>query len=107
VIPKYAQINVPNTSPASHNTAKKIQTIRVKDEIKFLYKEKEQLNLELYRCHIQAANEWGHIWHAIHTSINDSVNREVEKKYMIIDKKINSHQIKQGNPTTTQASIPE
>jgi hypothetical protein len=49
VVPKYAQLKVPNTSPASHNTAKKIQVIPIKDEIKFLYKKKEQLNLELYR----------------------------------------------------------
>ena len=38
VIPKYANINIPYTPPASNITQKKIQTIRLKDEIKFLYK---------------------------------------------------------------------
>jgi hypothetical protein len=110
VVPKYAQIKVPNTSPASRSTTKKIQTIQIKDEIKFLYKKKERLNLELYKCHAQAANEWGHIWYTIHKSINDSINQEIEKKYMTIDKKINSYKTKQKNPTittTTRASTPE
>jgi hypothetical protein len=63
------------------------------------------LNLELYKCHIQAANEWDHIWHIIHTSVNDSVNKEIEKKYMIIDRKINKLTLDQTRkPKTTQAS---
>jgi hypothetical protein len=36
VTPKYAQIKIPNTSPASLNTSKKIQMIRIKEEIQFL-----------------------------------------------------------------------
>jgi hypothetical protein len=57
VIPKYAQIKIPNTSPASKNTTKKVQMIRIKEEIKFLYKKKEQLNIDLYKSRIEAANE--------------------------------------------------
>ena len=37
IIPDYANIKVPITSPASHKTKNKIQTTRIKDEIKFLY----------------------------------------------------------------------
>ena len=35
---------MPYTSLATNITQKKIDTIRLKDEIKFLYKEKEKLN---------------------------------------------------------------
>jgi len=35
-VPKYASIKVPYTSPVSSITQKKIQTRRIKDEIKFL-----------------------------------------------------------------------
>jgi hypothetical protein len=35
VTPKYAQIKIPNTSPASLNICKKIQMIQLKEEIKF------------------------------------------------------------------------
>jgi len=41
VVPKYAQLKITNTSPASHSTAQKMQTMRIKEEIKFLHKKKE------------------------------------------------------------------
>jgi len=59
VIPKYAQIKIPYTSPASTVTKKKAQTIRVKEEIKYLYMKKDKLNESLYKTHLQAALEWG------------------------------------------------
>jgi len=43
VIPKHVNIKIANTSPASQMTAKKAQLIRIKDEIKFLYKKNEKL----------------------------------------------------------------
>jgi hypothetical protein len=49
VIPKYANIKVAHTSPASNITF----VIRIKDEIKFLYKKKEKLNNDLHRTHLQ------------------------------------------------------
>jgi len=38
VATKYAQIEVPYTSPASITKQKKMQTTRIREEIKFLYK---------------------------------------------------------------------
>ena len=37
IVPIYATMKVPFTSPASGTTQNKIHTIRLKDEIKFLY----------------------------------------------------------------------
>jgi hypothetical protein len=37
IIPVYAKIKIPYTSPASATTQKEIETMRLKDEIKFLY----------------------------------------------------------------------
>jgi hypothetical protein len=45
-----------------------------------LYKKKEQLNIDLYKSRIEAANEWGNAWHIIHNAIHDSINQEMEKK---------------------------
>jgi hypothetical protein len=42
--PKYAKIKFPATSKAAHTTQKKVSLIGIKDEIKFLYMKKEQLN---------------------------------------------------------------
>jgi hypothetical protein len=44
-----------------------------------LYKKKEQLNIELYKSHIKAANEWGSTWHTVHNAIHDSINQEMDK----------------------------
>jgi hypothetical protein len=41
VVPRYARIKVPKTSPASTATQNKIHTIRIKDEIKFLQMKKK------------------------------------------------------------------
>jgi hypothetical protein len=40
--------------------------------------------------YLQAAQEWGNTWYIILNSIHDSVNQETEKKYKIIDMKLNT-----------------
>ena len=79
VIPKYANIGIPHTSPATNITQKKIHTIQLKDEIKFLYKKKEKLNKDLYNIHLKAAQEWGNTWHIIQDFIHKSTNQELAK----------------------------
>jgi hypothetical protein len=76
MIPKCVNIRIANTSPASQTTAKKAQLIRIKDEIKFLYKKKEKL-------------KWGSTWCIIQNSRQDALSREMEKKYKSMDDKIN------------------
>ena len=80
VFPKYANLKITYTFPATHITQKKIHTIRLKDEIKFLYKKKEKLNNDLYNTHLKAAQEWGNTWYIILDSIHDSTNQELEQK---------------------------
>jgi len=43
VTPKFAHVKISNTSPTSRITAKKTQVIRIKDEVQFLYTEKEKI----------------------------------------------------------------
>ena len=61
IVPNYANVKVPITSPAPCITQNKIHTIRRKDEIKFLYKKKEKLNKGIYHIHLKAAQEWGRL----------------------------------------------
>jgi len=42
VIPKYANLKFTNNSPVSQVITKKAQVIRIKNEIKFLFKKKEK-----------------------------------------------------------------
>jgi hypothetical protein len=76
IVPNYVNIKTANTSPAALVTTKKAQTIRIKDEIKFLYKKKEKLKHELYKIHLRTAQEWGNTWHIVHDSILNSINKE-------------------------------
>jgi phage pi2 protein 07 len=81
IVLNYANIKVPVTSPAARITKNKIHTIRLKDEIKYLYRKKEKLNKELYYAHQKAAQEWGNSWNFILDSVYESINNEMEKKY--------------------------
>jgi hypothetical protein len=59
VTPSYAKIRVPYISPAANITQQKLQLLRIRDEIRFSYRKKEQLNTALHQAHLQAAKEWG------------------------------------------------
>ena len=86
--PKYANVKIPHTSPASKAAQRKAQKICIKEEIKHLYKKKKTLNKTLYKIHLQVALEWGNSWNVIQESILDTVNQEFEKKYKLLDNKI-------------------
>jgi hypothetical protein len=81
VTPKYANVKFPNTSPSSQITTKKGQVTRIKDDIKFLFKEKEKFNHELYKNHLKAAHERGGIRYTILNSINNTCQYDMQKKY--------------------------
>ena len=63
--------------------------MRIRDEIRLLYKKKQQLNNTLYKIHLKAAQEWGNAWYIILDSIIDSTNNEIESNYRTIDNKLN------------------
>jgi hypothetical protein len=81
VIPIYAQIKIPNTSPASKITQNKTQVSRIKEEIIYLYKKKDILNESLYKTHLQASIEWGKSWNIIRDNLHGAINKKLEKKY--------------------------
>jgi hypothetical protein len=64
--PSYVKyIKVPRTSPAAIQTEQRTRIHRIKDEIKYLYRMKQHLNMELYQTHLLAAREWNDVWHLI------------------------------------------
>jgi hypothetical protein len=44
IVPKYAVINVTGNTKASTNTKQKAQRLRIYNKIKYLYKNKQQIN---------------------------------------------------------------
>jgi len=59
----------------------KTQTIRVREEIKFLYMKKQQLNKKLYYLHLNIANTWGNPWCYIQDTIETKLNKLIGEKY--------------------------
>jgi hypothetical protein len=64
IVPKYARINIKTShySKAAKQTETQTRTLRMKNEINFLYKKKFQLNKQLYTLHINNVNNWGNIY---------------------------------------------
>ena len=58
LIPNYAKIKISNTSPASKYTQKKVHTLRIEDDIKFLCDKIQNLNQKLYHRRLNVAIIW-------------------------------------------------
>jgi hypothetical protein len=76
------------TLPPQPPTHKRNYNLSVLDEIRFLYKKKQYLNLELYRAHLKAAQEWNGTWHLLSTQTHAAINLEATQKYKVIHDKL-------------------
>jgi hypothetical protein len=92
--PNYANIKVSNTSPAHKHTHHKIPAIRIKDEIRYLYSKKQELNQLIYHL----AHTWDNTWQYIYERIEEKLGKETKAKYRILDRKID-HLRKTQNKT--------
>jgi hypothetical protein len=86
--PKYALIKVPNTSPAARQTRRKAETLQIKEEIKFLYAQKQHLNLQLLHTHLLLANQWQNSWPYIQLTIEEKLKVIFKQKYQSLNDKI-------------------
>jgi hypothetical protein len=59
LVPNYAKIKIPINFPDAKFTQRKTQNSRTKDEIKYIYTKKQQLNHRLYYLYLSLANTWG------------------------------------------------
>jgi hypothetical protein len=102
IVPKYARINIKtsNYSKAAKQTETQTRTLRMKNEINFLYKKKFQLNKQLYILHINNANTWGNTWHIIAENIDNTLDSIMKVKYNNINSKLN--RLKEENKVYTQ-----
>ena len=77
--PKYANIRVPHTSSAAPFTQRKLIKMRLKDELKFLYTRKTELNKQLYHMHLRVANEWDTGMRFLFTAIVEKLTMELSQ----------------------------
>jgi hypothetical protein len=87
IIPNFTKIKIPNTSPASKFTQYKASITRVKDEIKYLYIKKQQLNKQLLHLHLNLANSWNKSWPYIQNTIEEKLKMIIKLKYKYLDTK--------------------
>jgi hypothetical protein len=75
LIPKYAHtmINSHNKALAKH-IEYKILKFRIKNEIKFWYAKKQELNKTFYQLHIQNGKQWGNLWDLINQNITTNLD---------------------------------
>ena len=83
----FAKIKIPISSPAAKSTQRKTQGLRIKDEIKYLYMKKQQLNHRLYYLHLSLANTWDNTWQYIQDTIEEKLKKQIRTKYERLDKK--------------------
>jgi len=107
IIPTYAKIkiNIKNSSTAATKTKEKAQKMRLKEEIKFLYKKKEHLNGTLYKSNLEAAHEWGNVWPLIQEHLNYKINIIMDKKYKTLNNKIQNLDKQQASQQTHQHNV--
>ena len=86
IIPKYARLKCNDSSEAAKTAIKKAQIIRIKLEIRELYKKKVGLNKFLYKAHLKLLNSVhpaiiDNIIININNRVNDIVNKIYKKQH--------------------------
>jgi hypothetical protein len=80
-----------------------VQHLRIQNEIKFLYKKKQQLNKELYTSHLFNAKYWKNTWNHIEQCRTNKLHIEIENKIKNKNKKLDN--IKKANNKENSDSI--
>jgi hypothetical protein len=86
--PTFARLKIPNNSPAAKTTVIKAQTLRIKQEIRFLHIKKQKLNSRLYHLHLHLADTWGNSWHYISDTIEAKLETLMKGKYQKLERKL-------------------
>jgi hypothetical protein len=86
VIPSYANIKVPRTSPAQKYTQRKVPIMRIKDEIRYLYSKKQRLYQQLDEALMPITHnrDWPHI----QNEIEKRLHKEISHRYKHLNKKL-------------------
>jgi hypothetical protein len=79
---KYAKINLNTNNHAAVLTKQKSEVLRVKLEIKSLYKKKQHLNTLTYQKHVEMANAWGNNWPNIEKRLIQKLQDEMFKVHL-------------------------
>jgi len=88
--PNYISIRINVKTTRDEKTAQKAVKYRIGQEIKFLYKKKQQLNRQLYQLQLEGAAQQNGMWQHALVQIDELLNRTVEGRYQTLNKKLDT-----------------
>jgi len=62
--------------------------MRIKDEVRYLHRKKQSLNMQIYNLHLQLANSWSKFWPHIQRAIHEKLQKEFSLRYKTLDNKL-------------------
>ena len=77
---------------------------RITQEIKFLYKKKQHLNQQLYRTHLQNAQQYEGMWQHIQHVIDEQLHKQMENQYQKLNRKLD-RLMNSTNKQNTQKTV--
>ena len=86
--PNYINIRVNGNNTRSQKTKNTAIRYRISQELKFLYIEKQQLNEQLYRIHLECAAHWPTTLNLIQSSMDSNIQQEMETHYNRLNKRV-------------------
>jgi hypothetical protein len=75
VTPKYATIKCSGNLAPCTSTKLAAEKIRIKNELKFLYKKKQHLNKSVFKLHLENAKKWDKLTN--YTTINTGLLKKI------------------------------
>jgi hypothetical protein len=88
VTPKYTAVKCTGNLISCVRTKRVAENIRIRNEIKFLYKKKQHLNRLLYESHLDNAFVWDKLWTVFESSINGKLEIIMKRKYLVQECKL-------------------
>ena len=86
--PNYINIRIKGNKPQDRKTTANAVRYRLKQEIKFLYCKKQNLNHQLYKIQLKCMHHCNGMWQHIQSSIDSQVNDFMDKTYPQLNKKL-------------------
>ena len=74
ITPNFIKTKAPFSNHTQKQTKIKIQKLQLKDEIKFLYAKKQNINKQLLHLHLKLAHTWGKLWPYIEETLNSNLS---------------------------------
>jgi hypothetical protein len=77
-----------------------VASVRIRDEIKYLYCKKQKLNTLIYQMHLTLANTWDNLWPHIYYKIEEDLQKEIRTRHTTLHKKFHklTHAPKKKSP---------